>query len=370
MTLSHLLDNTFVGIDVGGAGLDVAWHRGDLRNGRYRPDAIATLVERLRTGPQLTRIVLEPTGGYGKPLVKALRQAQLPVEIIHTTRFTAYRALVGAKAKSDTSDARLLASYAAAPDEVRGRKVGHVELPNDAIREELSELASRRDQLKQMIHAETCRIGTVRMAELRQMITVHLEALRAEDKQVHRMMLELVRQRIDLRRDQRLLKTIKGRREVCAELACLGPRTRPDRQQGGSSPHRGRSLRPPKRHHDRSGANPRRASSRAQHPLHGGSHCQQAQSSSPSLLRKAHREGKTAKDRHHRRAATSRRLRQCRAKIRPALERRYCLLTANTVDPGSRSAWPGRQRCCSLAGYTGGLTTVSPRPRLRSRRKM
>lgn len=210
MTLSHLLDNTFVGIDVGGAGLDVAWHRVDLRNGRYRPDAIATLVERLRTGPQLTRIVLEPTGGYEKPLVKALRQAQLPVEIIHTTRFTAYRALVGAKAKSDTSDARLLASYAAAPDEVRGRKVGHVELPNDAIREELSELASRRDQLKHMIHAETCRIGTVRMAELRQMITVHLEALRAEDKQVHRMMLELVRQRIDLRRDQRLLKTIKG----------------------------------------------------------------------------------------------------------------------------------------------------------------
>ena len=158
----------------------------------------------------MTRIVLEPTGGYEKPLVKALRQAGLPVEIIHTTRFQAYRQLIGIKAKSDTSDARLLASYAAAPDEVRGRKAGHVELPDDAIREELSELASRRDQLKHMIHAETCRIGTVRMAELRQMITVHLEALRAEDKQVHRMMLELVRQRIDLRRDQRLLKTIKG----------------------------------------------------------------------------------------------------------------------------------------------------------------
>jgi transposase len=153
---------------------------------------------------------MEPTGGYEKPLVKALRQAQLPVEIIHTTRFKAYRELVGVKAKSDTSDARLLAAYAAAPNEVRGRKANHVELPEDAIREALSELASRRDQIKHMIHAETCRLGTVRLAELRQAITVHLEALRAEDKQVHRMMLELVRQRIDLRRDQRLLKTIKG----------------------------------------------------------------------------------------------------------------------------------------------------------------
>lgn len=210
MTLSHLTDNIFVGIDVGGAGLDVAWHRGDSAHYANRPDAIAALVERLKVGPKVTRIVLEPTGGYEKALVKALRRAQFPVEIIHTTRFKAYRALVGVKAKSDTSDAKLLASYAAAPDEVRGRKLGHVDLPEDAIREALSELASRRDQLKHMIHAETCRLGTVRMAELHQMITAHLETLRAEDKQVHRMMLELVRQRTDLRRDKRLLETING----------------------------------------------------------------------------------------------------------------------------------------------------------------
>jgi transposase len=210
MTLSHLTDNTFVGIDVGGTGLDVAWHRGDSAHYANRPDAIATLVRRLQAQPEITRIVVEPTGGYEKPLVKALRRAQLPVEIIHTTRFNAYRQMVGVKAKSDTSDARLLASYAAAPDEIRGRKASHVELPEDAVREALAELATRRDQLKHMIHAETCRLGTVRMAELRQAIMTHLETLRAEDKQVHRMMLELVSQRLDLKRDQRLLKSIKG----------------------------------------------------------------------------------------------------------------------------------------------------------------
>ena len=210
MTLSHLTDNIFVGIDVGGAGLDVAWHRGDSAHYANRPDAIAALVRRLQAQPELTRIVVEPTGGYEKALVQALRQAQLPVEIIHTSRFAAYRALVGVKAKSDTTDARLLASYAAAPDEVRGRKAGHVELPEDAIREALSELASRRDQLKHMIHAETCRLGTVRLSELREAITTHLETLRAEDRQMHQRMLALVRQRADLQRDQRLLRTIKG----------------------------------------------------------------------------------------------------------------------------------------------------------------
>jgi transposase len=210
MTNSQLSDNTFIGVDVGGASLDVAWHRGDSAHYANRPDAIATLVKRLQAGPAVTRIVVEPTGGYEKPLVKALRQAELPVEIVHTSRFKAYRMLVGAQAKSDTSDARLLAAYAAAPDEVRGRKAGHVDLPEDATREELAELASRREQLKHMIHAETCRLNTVRLAAVRQAIEAHLEALRAEDKRMHQMMLALVRQRVDLCRDQRLLKTIKG----------------------------------------------------------------------------------------------------------------------------------------------------------------
>src|SRR4051794_41808729 len=108
MTLSHLMDNTFVGIDVGGASLDVAWHRGDSAQYANRPDAIATLVQRLRTGPELTRIVVEPSGGYEKPLGKALRQGRAPGGIIHTTRFNAFRPQGGGKTKSATSDAPVL----------------------------------------------------------------------------------------------------------------------------------------------------------------------------------------------------------------------------------------------------------------------
>jgi len=209
MTASHSTDNSFIGIDVGGSGLDVAWHRGDSAHYANRPDAIAALVERLKSTP-VTRIVLEPTGGYEKALTKALRRARLPLEIVHTSRFKAYRQLLGVKAKSDTSDARLLAAYAAAPDEVRGCKADRVEVPEDEVREALSELASRRDQLKHMIHAETCRLGTVRLADIRKAIITHLEALKVADKEIYKRMLELVRQRADLKRDQRLLTTIKG----------------------------------------------------------------------------------------------------------------------------------------------------------------
>jgi transposase len=148
-------NHIFIGIDVGGASFEAAWHRGGSTQCQNRPDAIAAFVARLSVEKQIIRIAVEPTGGYEKPLVKALRGAGLPVEMVHTSRFAAYRNLIGAKAKSDTSDARLLAAYAAAPEEVRGRKAGYVVLPHDAVREQLAELAARRDQLKHMIHAET-----------------------------------------------------------------------------------------------------------------------------------------------------------------------------------------------------------------------
>ncbi len=220
MTASQSSDNLYLGIDVGGASFDVAWHRGGCAHYANRSDAIAAFVAKLKAGPAIRRIVIEPTGGYEKSLVKALRRAALPVEIIHTSRFNAYRVMVGAKAKSDTSDARLLAAYAAAPDEVRGRKPHHVEVPEDAIREELAELASRRDQLKRMIHGERCRLNTARSIGLRQAIAAHLDALKAEDEETHKTMLRLIHTRVDLKRAQSLLKTINGFGDKSA-MACI-----------------------------------------------------------------------------------------------------------------------------------------------------
>jgi transposase len=204
------LDNSFIGIDVGGASFEAAWHRGGCTQYANRPDAIAAFVEQLRAGPPVARIVLEPTGGHEKPLVRALRRAGFRVELVHTSRFKAYRDLVGARAKSDTSDARLLASYAAAPDEVRGRAAHHVELPDDEQREELAELASRRDQLKQMIHAESCRLTTVRNADVRREIGLHLEALQASARNTAAAMARLVRARADLSNARKLLRSIKA----------------------------------------------------------------------------------------------------------------------------------------------------------------
>jgi transposase len=211
----------FIGIDMSGASFEAAWHRGGSRQYRNRPDAIAAFIDRLRADKPIARITIEPTGGYEKPLVAALRAADLPVEIVHTSRFAAYRTLVGAKAKSDRSDARLLAAYAAAPDDIRGRKPSRLELPDDAERQELAALAARRDQIKRMIHAETCRLATARSAFIRQDIEQHLQNLRQAERACHAAMRQLVGRRDDLRRDKELLETITGIGDKTA-LTALG----------------------------------------------------------------------------------------------------------------------------------------------------
>lgn len=211
MTVSLPFDNNiFIGIDMGGASFEAAWHRGGSHQYGNRPDAIAAFVARLDAEKPIARIMVEPTGGYEKPLVAALRRANLPVEMVHTSRFAAYRALVGAKAKSDRSDARLLAAYAAAPDEVRGRKPTYVAVSEDVDRAEMAALAARRDQLKGMIHAEICRLAIVRSELIHQEIAAHLDALRNAERATHAAMMQLARKRDDLRRKQQLLKTISG----------------------------------------------------------------------------------------------------------------------------------------------------------------
>jgi transposase len=330
MTASFSSNNIFIGIDVGGASLDVAWHRGGRAHCANRPDAIAELVRRLSCEPQVTRIAVEPTGGYEKPLVKALRQAGLPVEIVHTSRFAAYRTLIGQKAKSDTSDARLLAAYAASPDEVRGRRPDHVDLEENPVREALHECASRRDQLKQMIHAESCRLATTRLAEIRQAIEQHLDMLRAEDKLLQQRMQTLLRQSTDLIAAQRLLTTIKGIGVTSATtlIAMVPELGRVDNKAAAALV----GVAPFVRQSGTMTAPARIRGGRAavRHILYMA-----AVAANPAtVLRTPDRRRQASEGCAHRRPPKARRVRQCRPEIRSALERRISDLTGDTVDSG------------------------------------
>jgi transposase len=137
----------FVGIDVGGEFLDIAFHES---NEYFRlpnsPDGFAVLLDRLRPlKPQL--IVLEATGKLERAALEALCQAGLPAVAVNPKRVRDFARSLGKQAKTDRIDARVIARYAAVikPD---------VRPLSDEQTQELQALILRRGQLIDMLTAE------------------------------------------------------------------------------------------------------------------------------------------------------------------------------------------------------------------------
>lgn len=108
--MSH--SSLYIGIDISKAHLDVFTHETGAFTRYHNTSAgigelIATLDE------SVTLIVLEPTAGHEKPVMRALQQAGLPVACVHAGKIRAYAHSLGFLAKTDKIDARVLADYAA-----------------------------------------------------------------------------------------------------------------------------------------------------------------------------------------------------------------------------------------------------------------
>uniref|UniRef100_UPI0038995FCF IS110 family transposase n=1 Tax=Caballeronia arvi TaxID=1777135 RepID=UPI0038995FCF len=137
----------FVGIDVGGEFLDVAFHDS---NEYFRvansPDGIASLLDKLRPiKPQL--IVLEATGKLERAVLEACCQAGLPAVAVNSKRVRDFARSTGKQAKTDRIDARVIAHYAAViKPEVRPL--------SDEQTQELQALILRRTQLIDMLTGE------------------------------------------------------------------------------------------------------------------------------------------------------------------------------------------------------------------------
>lgn len=163
---------TFIGIDVSKARLDVAvhapaaaWHVENSEGG------IAALVERLHT-LQPTLIVLEATGGYELHIVAELAVAQLPVVVTNPRRVRNFARSTGKLAKTDKLDAQMLAHFAAALRPLPRP------LPS-AQDEHLSALLTRRRQIVDMLTVEKNRLHTVR-PPMRADLEEHLTWLQAK----------------------------------------------------------------------------------------------------------------------------------------------------------------------------------------------
>jgi transposase len=104
---------SFVGIDVAKSWLDVAWLGGQTLHIDYTDEAVAGLIEKLRTqAPAL--VVMEATGGLETAVASALAAAGLAVAVVNPRQVRDYAKACGRLAKTDRIDAQILAAFAAA----------------------------------------------------------------------------------------------------------------------------------------------------------------------------------------------------------------------------------------------------------------
>lgn len=195
-------EQTYVGIDVAKASLDVAVRPGGKRwrlsNDEHGIEQTIALMRKL--GP--TRVVLEATGGIELPLVAQMMEAGLPALIVNPRQVRDFAKATGKLAKTDALDAQVIAHFAASIDtELRP-------LP-DAQAREFSAILARRRQLQDMLTMEKNRLRTAGKA-VRIRIEAHISWLEDELAGINRDMERCVKESPVWREKDDLLRSVPG----------------------------------------------------------------------------------------------------------------------------------------------------------------
>jgi len=172
-----MTDKPIVGVDVSKEWLDIAVAAdGRVERIENKQEAIACWLDRVQPG----LAAFEPTGGYERVLQQALREGGVLYVRVHPNELIAYRKSRGIKAKTDRIDARLIAAFAAEELTRRGLK------PAIAGDDVLRELAARRRQIGNALHAERCRLAIAGNTAVRKSIARQIASLSRDHKEIER----------------------------------------------------------------------------------------------------------------------------------------------------------------------------------------
>lgn len=146
------LTKIFVGVDISKDALDLYLH--PLGKKMRIPNTQKGLkyLEKKLSCHTVENVVFEATGGYEIALKKALEKAEVPSWCVNPERISHFRKAEGIQAKSDTSDARVLALFA----EQKRRPYNPYRHSDNE--EKLHSLTMRRGDLVQAIIAEKARL--------------------------------------------------------------------------------------------------------------------------------------------------------------------------------------------------------------------
>jgi transposase len=140
----------YIGLDVAKRSLDVDL-LGSPVHLSHDGAGCQTLVARLRALHKPVHVVCEATGGWERPVVRALHTAGIPVSVVNPRQVRDFALGIGKLAKTDKIDAKVLSAFGATIKNLRPTP------PPQADQAELAAWVTRREQLQLMLNAEVCR---------------------------------------------------------------------------------------------------------------------------------------------------------------------------------------------------------------------
>lgn len=191
-----------VGIDIGKSMLDACIFELDIYlQYSNTPEGIRALLKKL-SRYNLTRVLVEATGGYERCLVEACAEKELPVVIIQPTQVRQFAKAQGIIAKTDKMDSRLIAQFGAVmKPEVRplnSKKVRYIR-----------DLLARKRQLNEMRTQELNRQHKAPAM----LVSTHKRLLKVLDKEIegiNKLLAKAVNEVTEWQRTYEILNSVPG----------------------------------------------------------------------------------------------------------------------------------------------------------------
>lgn len=212
--------NNFIGIDIGKKAFVVAIH-GEKTTKEYDNDAtgIACFIKEKKIVLSSGLCVVETTGGYEMHLLLNMCDAGFSVHRAPGRKVKNFIRSYGNEAKTDEIDAKALARYA----QERFESLEMFSPPSQNTRQ-LYELAQRRNDIKQMLVMEKCRLQAPRVEYIKESIEEIIETLKKSLDVITQKINELIEVDKDLKEKKRVLLTVPGIGNIIAnELLILLP---------------------------------------------------------------------------------------------------------------------------------------------------
>lgn len=204
----------FIGIDVSKEWMDIAIEGICSRIAQDKEVIDEKIKEIKNAAPRLC--VVESTGGHERLIVDRLQTAGLKVHIAHPSRVRSFAKAKGYLAKTDRLDAFVLSAY--------GAFVGEdaVLAKADKKQQELSDLQARYEQLKEMLHAENCRLGNPVHKKIKSDIKRSIVFLKERLKLIECDIQAMVERDEELNERSKLLLSMKGVGPITSQALLIG----------------------------------------------------------------------------------------------------------------------------------------------------